>query len=116
MSLFRLIIWTGLIGGWAAFFGWLFAELILHSWINTYQLVGILMATLVAIPIGGGICFASGLTNPKIDIMAKRLGLGFAGGLAGGLIGAVLGSCVFGGLNQISVNDFVLFVSRVVGF
>jgi hypothetical protein len=79
MSLIRLIIWSSLIGGWAAFFGWLFSELILHSWIGKVY-VAILMATSVAIPIGGGICCASGFTNPRLEVLFKRLLLGFAGG------------------------------------
>ncbi len=115
MSLVRLIIWSSLIGGWAAFLGWMVAELMLHLWIDHF-FVGIAMATLVAIPIGGGICFASGLTNPKLDALAKRLGLGFAGGIFGGLIGAVLGSCIFGGFRQISSAGFIEFGARVIGF
>src|SRR5215471_9474330 len=98
MSLFRLIIWSTLIGGWSAFLGWLFAEAILHLWI-TNVVVAIAMATLVSVPIGGGICCASGLTNPQIANLVKRLLFGFAGGFAGGLLGTLVCSCVFGGLS-----------------
>lgn len=112
MSLFRLIIWSSLIGGWAAFVGWLFAEILFHNWIGNF-FVGILMATLVAIPIGGGICCASGLTNPRLDALAKRLALGSAGGLLGGLLGSLLGGCVFGIFQEV---PFLGFLSRVIGW
>ncbi len=115
MSLVRLIIWSSLIGGWAAFFGWLFAELIFHSWIDN-AFVAIVVATLVAIPIGGGICVVSGLTNPRLETLAKRLGLGFAGGLLGGLLGVLIGSCVFGGFHLITSQSFVDFIARVIGW
>ena len=118
MSLIRLIIWSSLIGGWAAFFGWLFSEVILHNWIGKVW-VAILMATLVAIPIGGGICCASGFTNPRLEMLLKRLLLGFAGGLLGGLLGSVVGSCMFGGFDLIATrfsSRFVDFLGRVVGW
>jgi hypothetical protein len=96
MSLIRLIIWGSLIGGWAAFFGWLFLEILIGRWVAQSTPMAILMATLAAIPIGGGISFAYGLTNPKLDGLIKRLLLGFAGGLLGGLLGTLFGSCIFG--------------------
>src|ERR1022692_3257974 len=114
MSLIRLIIWSSLIGGWSAFFGWLFSETILHLWIQNV-VVAILMATLVAIPIGGGICVASGLTNPQISVLLKRLLLGFAGGLLGGLLGSLVGSCVFYGFSFLP-SGFVAFFARVLGW
>ena len=114
MSLMRLIVWSSLIGGWSAFFGWLFSETILHLWIQN-EFVAILMATLVAIPIGGGICCASGLTNPRVEILVKRLLLGFAGGLVGGLLGSGLGACIFfpAALTKMS---FIIFAGRIIGF
>jgi pSer/pThr/pTyr-binding forkhead associated (FHA) protein len=115
MSLVRLIIWSSLIGGWSAFFGWLFSEVIFHRWIDN-AFVAIAVATMVAIPIGGGICVVSGLTNPRLDVLAKRLGLGFAGGLLGGLLGALIGSCMFGCFHLVSSQGFVEFVARVVGW
>ncbi len=115
MSLVRLIIWSSLIGGWSAFFGWLFSETVLHLWIQNV-VVAISMATLVAIPIGGGICCASGLTNPKLDNLIRRLLLGFAGGLLGGLLGSLVGSCIFGGFHFISTGGFIDFVGRIVGW
>jgi FHA domain len=116
MSLMRLILWSTLIGGWSAFFGWLFSESALHLWIQRSAFVAILMATLVAIPIGGGICCASGLTNPNLALLFKRLGLGLAGGLLGGLLGSLVGSCIFGVLGLITTLGFVEFVGRVIGW
>ena len=113
MSLVRLVIWTSLIGGWSAFFGWLVLEVAVGRWVAQFDIIAIIMATLVAIPIGGGISLAYGLTNPKINILIKRLLLGFAGGLVGGLIGILLGSCIFGAFNFIG---HLVFVGRTLGW
>src|ERR1043165_8790595 len=115
MSLTRLIVWSTLIGGWAAFFGWLFAELALHWFHNFF--ITLLMITLVAIPIGGGICLASGLTSPRMDVLLRRLVLGSAGGLAAGLVGGLLGSLIFLPVYLESVrSEAGVFVLRVLGF
>ncbi len=120
MSFFRLIIWSCLIGGWAAFFGWLLPELIFGRYIDQPDLnadlrmvLAVLMAVLVAIPIGGGITFAGGLTSPQILNLLKRLFLGFAGGLVGGLIASLVGACIFRVFEGIPV---IGFISRVLGW
>jgi hypothetical protein len=113
MSFLRLIYWSCLIGGWSAFVGWLFTEILFHYWIDDYTALAILMATLVSIPIGGGISLASGLTNPQIPNLVKRLLLGFAGGLVGGLLGSLLGACIFGVLQSIPVLGFL---GRIMGW
>ena len=71
------------------------------------------MATMVAIPIGGGISLASCLTNPTWMKLLKRLGFGFIGGLVGGLLGSLLGACIFGVLQSVPVLGFL---SRVAGW
>ena len=112
MSLVRLIIWSSLIGGWGAFFGWFFSEVILHTWIDNFA-VAIVMATIVATAIGGGVSLASGLTNPQIANLTKRLLIGFAGGFLGGLLGTLLGACIFGILQNIPLLGFL---GRVFGW
>lgn len=107
MSLFRLIIWSSLIGGWAAFFGWLFMEVAVGRWVRNYDFVAFIMATLIAVPIGGGISAVHGLTNPKLDVLFKRLILGLIGGLLGGLLGVLFGSCIF---------FIVAFIAERIGF
>jgi FHA domain len=117
MSLMRLIVWSGLIGGWSAFFGWLVLEVAIGRWIRQYDILAILMATMVAIPIGGGISLAYGLSNPKMEILLKRLLLGFAGGLVGGLIGVLFGSCIFAVFAKIAEwIGFGEFVGRTLGW
>ncbi len=112
MSLMRLIVWSSLIGGWSAFFGWLFTEVVLHRWIHHWY-IAILMATLVSVPIGGGICAASGLTNPQILNLIKRLALGLVAGFVGGLLGSLFGSCIF---SVVSFIPALTFVGRILGF
>ncbi len=117
MSLMRLIVWSSLIGGWSAFVSWLLAEVLFHIWIDQDTklaiTLSIVMATLVAIAIGGGVSLASGLTNPKMPNLVKRLLIGFAGGLIGGLFASVLGACVFALFEKIL---FLGFLSRVFGW
>ena len=107
MSLLRLIYWSSLIGGWSAFLGWLVLEIAIGRWVAQSNALVILMATLIAIPIGGGISLAYGLTNPQIAVLVKRLLFGFAGGFLGGLLGTLLGSCILSGF---------AFLARLVGF
>ena len=66
MSFTRLIYWSCLIGGWSAFVGWLVMEILIGRWVNEYTILAIVMATLVAVAIGGGVSFASGLSNPQL--------------------------------------------------
>lgn len=118
MSLVRLIIWSSLIGGWAAFASWMFAEILFHNWIDEQGskvaiILAILMATFVAIAIGGGVSMASGLTNPKLANLAKRLLLGCAGGLVGGFFATILGACVFYVAEQVPLLGFLV---RVFGW
>jgi hypothetical protein len=75
------------------------------------------MATLIAIPIGGGICFASGLTSPQLVNLVKRLVLGFVGGFGGGLVGILLGSCIFSIFGFIAEKiGFGEFIGRTLGW
>jgi hypothetical protein len=120
MSLIRLIIWSSLIGGWSAFFGWLLPELIFGRYIDrsdidpTYRIfLAIFMAVVVAVPIGGGISVAGGLTNPDPMNLLKRLVLGFAGALLGGLIASLAGACIF----RVFENVYILgSLSRILGW
>jgi len=118
MSLIRLIIWCSLLGGWCAFFGWLFVEPILGRFVSGgHWAWAILMVTIIAVPIGGGISLAYGLTNPSFENLGKRALFGLAGGLVGGLVGALLGSCVFGIVLFVAEKiGFGLFLGRMIGF
>jgi hypothetical protein len=61
-------------------------------------------------------CCAAGLTNPNLQLLAKRLGLGLAGGLLGGLLGSLVGSCMFGCLGLLSTSSIMVFLGRIVGW
>ncbi len=119
MSFLRLIYWSALIGGWAAFITWLLMEVpfrylgIDEGKPYISALLAIVMATIVAVTIGGGVSLASGLTNPKLVNLAKRLVIGFIGGLLGGLLGSLIGACIFAVLQQVPVLGFI---SRVLGW
>jgi hypothetical protein len=117
MSFFRLIYLSSLIGGWSAFIGWFFTELVLHWWIDEggflAGLLAVLMATLVAAPIGGGVNLASGLGNPRLQDLLKRLAIGAVGGFLGGLLMSIPAMGLFALLQSIPVLGFL---GRVVGW
>jgi hypothetical protein len=113
MSLVRLIIWSCLIGGWAAFLSWLVLEVAVGRWVAQNDIVAIIMATVIAVPIGGGISLANGLTNAKFDLLIKRLLFGFAGGLLGGLLGILFGSCIFAVFSRVA--EYANFL-RIIGY
>src|SRR2546423_120935 len=113
MSLFRLIIWSSLIGGWSAFFGWLFSETILHLWI-TNVVVAIIMATVVAIPIGGGICCASGFFIGLAQVVLKEAWLTVEAGFRPGRQMILGGDLITMGTSEKSSMIFIAFGAKGV--
>ncbi|HYT88084.1 MAG TPA: FHA domain-containing protein, partial [Gemmataceae bacterium] len=91
MSLNRLIFYGAIIGGWAAFVGWMIAEILLAAADKTEWWVVTLISGLVGAAIGGGLSMLAGVANAQWLQMFKRLGPGFLGGLAGGALGGLLG-------------------------
>lgn len=117
MSFLRLIYWTALIGGWAAFLGWLITEIPFHWWIDEGTgiaiVLAILMSTFVAIAIGGGVSMASGLSNPGLASLLQRFLFGAGGGLIGGFVASLSGACVFYMFERIF---FLGLIARVFGW
>jgi MFS family permease len=118
MSFLRLIYLSSLIGGWSGFVGWLVMEIPLGRLVdqpnsNWATFGAILMACLIAIPIGGGISFASALSNPNWLNLVKHVVVGCVGGLCGGVLGSLPGMCIFGLLQQV---PGLAVIGRILGF
>jgi hypothetical protein len=99
VSLKRLIFYSAMIGGWAAFAGWLVSELFLFQRTFHEGLWGFIVILLAAALIGG--CIAGGLTllggvaNGSFRGQWHRFLPGFLGGMAGGAVGSLLGNSIF---------------------
>jgi hypothetical protein len=99
MSLARLVYYSAVIGGWAAFLGWLVAEcLVLRG-----QGAGggrvdfslIMAGALVGGAIGAGINVLAGISNTQWKQVAKRIAAGLVVGSLGGAVGIFLGNLIY---------------------
>ena len=96
MSLTRLIYYSAVIGGWAAFFGWLVAEVLFF---RTGSVGGLLQVAMVGAIVGGaigtGLSLVASLANAHWKQMLARALPGLVGGAAGGAAGGVVGELLF---------------------
>ena len=96
MSFYRLIFYHAMLGGWAAFFGWLVSEVILLRRSGSLGTVPILITTaLVGAAIGGGIALVGAIANGRFKGYALRFAVCLVGGFAGGALGGVIGNFLF---------------------
>ena len=119
MSFMRLIYWTSLIGGWSAFVAWLITELIFGRWIDPSAssdriaaILVILMTSLIAAAIAGGISLVSTVSSPSWLNIVKRVVPALIGGFVAGFVGAFLGES----LVYLVGKYFILeILARIVG-
>ena len=97
MSLARLVYYSGLFSGWAAFLGWLIAELlVLRGQGARGGTLGLaLVGGVVGAGIGAGLNLAAGLSNSDWKRLLLRMAIGLLGGGAGGLIGILVGNLAY---------------------
>lgn len=97
MSLARLVYYSALIGGWAAFLGWLLAEcLVLRGDGERGGALGLtLVGSLVGGGIGAGINVVAGISNTQWKRVLTRVLSGLLVGAAGGAVGILLGNLMF---------------------
>ncbi len=99
MSLNRLIFYSAMIGGWAAFVGWLISETLLirrsvpEGWWGF--LVILLTGALVGGCIAGGLTLLGGVASGSFKGQLHRFLPGFLGGLIGGAVGSMLGNSIY---------------------
>ena len=110
MSLGRLVYYAAVVSGWAAFIGWLLAELIiLRGDAERGGTLGLaLVGGIVGAAIGAGLSVASGLGNQQWQMLLKRVPMGLVGGGAGGLLGILLGNLAYTHLHLPRFLGFVI--------
>jgi hypothetical protein len=97
MSLIRLIYYGAIVGGWAAFLGWLAAEYLIPRFGGTAESrLGVLVyGAAVGACIGAGLNLLAGMANGQLGEQLKRIGPGLVGGAIGGMVGALLGDWLY---------------------
>ena len=96
MSLNRLVYYSAVISGWAAFLGWLLSEFFIlrRGTFGASMEVGII-AGIVGAAIGAGLNLVSGMTNAQWKQQLKRMAPGLIGGGIGGAAGGLVGNLLF---------------------
>lgn len=98
MSLKRLIFYSAMIGGWAAFVGWMVSEIILFRRTVPEGVWGFLVIMLTCALVGGcvagGLTLLSGVASGSLAGQWTRFVPGFLGGLLGGGVGGMLGNAL----------------------
>ena len=109
MSFYRLIFYHAMLGGWAAFAGWLVSEALLLQRSDSLGTLPIfLTAAFVGAAIGAGIAMVGAVANGNFKGVFARFAFCLAGGFAGGALGGLIGNVIY------SVLPF--FVVRVLGW
>lgn len=95
MSFPRFVFYCAIIGGWAAFVGWLLSEAILmRRSPDVSQVTLLLTAALVGGAIGGGLNLLAGAAHGTLKDNLPRLWVGLIGGLIGGALGGLIGNFI----------------------
>lgn len=100
MTLARMVYYSGIFSGWAAFFGWLAGEvLVLRGDASRGGWWAIaVVGGLVGAAIGAGLAAASAMSEGGFARWAGRMVLGAVGGGIGGLVGTAIGNAAYAGL------------------
>jgi len=96
MSLRRLIYYSALVGGWAAFCGWLLSEMLRADVKPGAQnLLVALTAGITGAAIGLGLNVVAGMCNGQWRQLLRRGVPGLAGGGIGGIAGGLIGNLLY---------------------
>ncbi|MCY2964509.1 MAG: FHA domain-containing protein [Planctomycetota bacterium] len=99
MSLARLVYYSAVIAGYAAFVAWFLAEVIGRTGAFGETMVLAITGVLVGAGIGGSLNAVSGMSNGQWAQLVRRVIPGLVAGSIGGLIGAFVGNELFRLLN-----------------
>jgi pSer/pThr/pTyr-binding forkhead associated (FHA) protein len=96
MSLTRLVYYSAVVGGWAAFFGWLIAEIFVLGGRGDRGLAAlVVVGCLVGAAIGAGLNVVAGMTNARLLNLVMRVPTGLIGGGLGGAAGIFMGQLIY---------------------
>src|SRR5438105_1669088 len=96
MSFLRLIYYSAMVGGWAAFVGWLMGEVVLmHRNAAPEFWMVVVTAALCGALIGGGLNFLAGIVTGSLVRALPRLGVGLGAGFLSGALGGLLGNLLY---------------------
>ncbi|MGD0900651.1 MAG: FHA domain-containing protein [Thermoguttaceae bacterium] len=96
MSLLRLIYYSTLLAGWAAFFGWLASEMFREDVKPEAQtLLVMLTAGITGAAVGLGLNVVAGMSNGQWRQLLRRAGPGALGGGIGGIVGGLVGDFLY---------------------
>jgi hypothetical protein len=96
MSLARLVYYSALISGWAAFLGWALSEwLFFRDGNEPGPFFGIIIGGIIGAAIGLGLNVVAGMANAEWKQLLRRALVGSAGGFLGGAIGGAVGNLLF---------------------
>jgi len=110
----RFVYWSGIVGAWAAFSGWLVSEVAFGRWVGDSMLLAILMIVIVAGALGAALSQVEALITRQWAKQRRFLLPGLIGGLLGGLVGGLLGNFFY----LIVGGRFMVleFLGRVTGW
>jgi hypothetical protein len=94
MSFGRLVYYSAVLAGWAAFAAWLIAETVILARLPAIEVL--LTAGIVGAAIGCAVNIAAGLNNPSVPAIFSRALPGLAGGAIGGALGGLVGDLAYG--------------------
>jgi len=94
MSFGRLVYYSAILAGWAAFAAWLIAETAILGRLPAIEVL--LTAGIVGAAIGCAVNIAAGLSNPSLQAIAGRALPGLIGGAVGGAVGGLVGDLAYG--------------------
>ena len=96
MSFIRLVYYSALAGGWAAFVGWLLAEFLFFQSGDAGGLAQVAaVGTIVGAAIGLGLSVVAGAANGQWTQIVLRAVPGIVGGGIGGAVGGLTGQLMF---------------------
>ncbi|MCI0681480.1 MAG: FHA domain-containing protein [Gemmataceae bacterium] len=96
MSFYRLIFYHAMLGGWAAFFGWLVSEVFLLRRSGDLGTLPVFFTSaLVGAAIGAGIALVTAVANGHFKGVVVRSVFCLAGGFAGGAMGGLIGNVIY---------------------
>lgn len=114
MSLARVTFHSAILTGWLGFFAWMIAEFITEILSITPGTTSVIIySSIVGAGIGAALNLLSGIANPQMSILMKRVGQGLLIGGIGGLLGGIAGNAIY---DFLSNPDSPSIVGRVVGW